>query len=295
MEIGLLAICSLIGVDITTKSRNKTQIIKYFIVQALRSLLIIIALTWNRGGVTSTIFLFALLIKIGGWPFIGWYIRVIQHRERNIIRLVLIITWQKILPTYLLYVNLSTTPARVWVSLTILRLVIPLGLLKPNLSLKKTIALSSVRNNSWFIILTLSIPMFILFLSVYIISLFLLFYTFRKREKTKETKEEGAILTLIIVINMGGIPPFPIFWVKLFSLSVIIRYSIPEFIIITLLTSSCIFIYFYIKNTVLSLLREKILRQINRWLITKSKESLVKILSIIIISLRIRTIFIIFL
>ena len=180
-----------------------------------------------------------------------------------------------------------------WVTTIILSLILPIGLLKRQLSLKKTIALSSVRNNRWFIVLTLSIPLFILFLIIYAASLYCLFYVIRKREKIKETKDKLGLTPLIVIINIGGMPPSPIFWTKLLSLSIILRYNTTEYIILVLLLSSCVFMYFYIKSTILTTLRRKNIRQINGWLIIRHSFITIEIISTVVIIL-IATLFFIF-
>lgn len=75
--------------------------------------------------------------------------------------------------------------------------------------LKRILILSSIRNNSWLVLsLIVSLKACILYLLVYGVRLY---FVLRSREKP-----DRASFTLVNVLNLRGLPPFPLFWNKLY-------------------------------------------------------------------------------
>lgn len=234
--------------------------------QALRSLILIISLINLNSSLAERTFVLALFIKLGAWPFLSWYLRIIQQRNIKAIRLTIIITWQKILPSYLFSFTNSILISRTLITLIFVNLTAPLLLLKTNMSLKKTIAISSANNNRWILIISrCSLWGFLYFIRVYRYSLYSVFNNFYKIEKNSERIHEKRFWGFLIICNIGGLPPLPIFWGKVAAIKVILTSSTPTLILSVIILTSCFLLFFYLKTSIIRINIKKRIKQLKKW------------------------------
>lgn len=234
------------------KRRSSTFI--YYLIQVLLSILII---SWvfyanKERSVIRLVVCLAIIRKVGIWPFHGWYIKLIITIEIKQKAIIVIITWQKILPIMLVIA------IKITASLTIAAMLIMGGTILASLSrldykieIKKIIAISSINNNSWILLRALvSNRCFFTFIVVYSTALLTTLKILEKiKEKYKHLIKNFWINTLI-VRNISGLPPLALFWGKITVVKIIIKRNIPREIALVLILSACLLIYHYLWITI---------------------------------------------
>lgn len=231
--------------------------------------------------VTNLIVTITIVRKIGVWPIHGWYIKLISRLEIKQISIIIIITWQKILPVVLVTTiqtrQILQTMVLIIVVGTILR---SLARLNQKFEIKKIIAISSINNNSWIIVRRLvSISCIFLFLCIYSITLVLTLGLIEKIRVKSKRLIKNFWLNTIIVGNISGLPPLALFWAKILVIKAIIKREIPSEIALTLIVSACLLIYHYLWMTINETIRTPEKSQI----ITKRRKEKITMITVIII------------
>jgi NADH-ubiquinone oxidoreductase chain 2 len=247
LEINIFFITSIIK-----KERKKENIIKYFIIQRIRALIILwsVSLEKENNLVFSFLIQFALIIKIAIFPFHFWFPEILS--KTKFLPRVILITWQKRAPLFLIR-NLKNRKifflsviSSIWIRLTILF----------SKSLNKIISLSSIRHLGW-IVFSIFKNLFSSFIYFFIYSITLLQILI----KTKLSKKKNQIslkrnFLLILILSFGGIPPFLGFFPKwnLIKLIQKIQFLFP---LLILFLRRTINLYIYLKHIIPSIFRIK--------------------------------------
>nr|UZP16833.1 NADH dehydrogenase subunit 2 [Artemia tibetiana] len=226
---------------------SKENSLKYFLVQSVASV-IFLASTLNQS--FSFLIPFALLIKIGAAPFHMWLVSISKSTSWKI--LALLMTFQKIGPLLGLIMTQFTSSFFILVSAIIGGLG---GISQSNLRL--IMAFSSISHLSWLMINTTSFFLVSTYYVTYLIILYLVVALLQQKGLFSLTQmSDSTSLTYKISISFGllslaGLPPFLGFFIKWMSLEMNI---LPPFIILALVSSSCLSVYFYFKIAMSSLL-----------------------------------------
>ena len=234
IEINLLSIITLIYSS--KMLRTSEASIKYFIVQAIASLIFLIRILLKliNLSIINYVYLIAsiLIIKIRAAPLHFWFPEIIEGRTWNCAGI--LISIQKIGPIIILSylsVNLNFI---IYFSLLSIIIGGTQGLNQTRL--RKILAFSSITHSGWIIISTqFSILTWLIYISSYSFSLLSLLILLNKININKINNfllyYKNTFILFIFIINifiMRGIPPFIIFF--------------PKWIIIQLLTSRNLFI-----------------------------------------------------
>lgn len=280
----MLAICRILASNSKSIKKRETPTFIYYLIQVILSIVIV---TWvfysiKENYVTNLIVTIAIVRKIGIWPIHGWYIKLISRLEIKQISIIIIITWQKILPIVLVTTiqtrQILQTMILIIVVGTILR---SLARLNQKFEIKKIIAISSINNNSWIIVRRLvSISCIFSFLSIYSITLVLTLGLIEKIRIKSKRLIKNFWLNTIIVGNISGLPPLALFWAKILVIKATIKREIPSEIALTLIVSACLLIYHYLWITINETMRTPEKSQIT----TKRRKE--KITMIIVIRIR---------
>uniref|UniRef100_A0AAU6PX28 NADH-ubiquinone oxidoreductase chain 2 n=1 Tax=Ophiothrix scotiosa TaxID=3135525 RepID=A0AAU6PX28_9ECHI len=213
--------------------RNLESISKYFVTQAIASLLILIGVVsryFSLGIITLAgdynyfsygLIFIGLLIKLGVLPNPYWFIDVINGI--NYSRLIFILVISKIVPLYLLF-NLSSVEAFLFFAFVgVLTALISsvLGINQSNF--RKLVSFSSVANLGWF---TLCLPIMgglvVIFcfmgysltvLPLLWVSNNLKFNSLNKVNRLYHSNNNKLVL-LLCLLSLGGLPPFVGFFIK---------------------------------------------------------------------------------
>lgn len=254
LELNLLSFIPLISVKIT--SYLSEAAIKYFLVQALASTILIISssLYMINPDLSYSLILFPLLLKLGAAPFHYWFPQVAEGLIWQ--QTIILLTIQKLAPIFLisyLTFNLYTNNI-ILVSRILSALVGALGGLNV-IKLRKIIAFSSINHISW-ILIAISINdliwiMYFMFYSLISASVIILFqssnsFTISDLTNKLQKRYSSSILISMNLLSLGGLPPFTGFLPKWLIIQLLIQNGI-LFPLIPLLFSRLITLYFYLR------------------------------------------------
>nr|YP_010561866.1 NADH dehydrogenase subunit 2 [Chionoecetes bairdi]UYX57827.1 NADH dehydrogenase subunit 2 [Chionoecetes bairdi] len=254
LELNLLSFIPLIATKMNSYSSEAA--LKYFLVQALASSLIImstsLALTYPY--ISSFIILMALLLKMGAAPFHFWFPQVMMGLMWTQIIILMII--QKIAPmlliSYLMETNLILKT--LILSAIFSAVVGALGGLN-NMGLRKIMAFSSINHMSWMLMaLTISETMWLMyfiFYSVISISVILLFnylqiYNISSMLTLSPLTSITPLAIPMALLSMGGLPPFTGFIPKWILIQIMVDSNM-MISLVFLLSSALITLFFYLR------------------------------------------------
>nr|AIG22864.1 NADH dehydrogenase subunit 2 [Ailurops ursinus] len=245
--------------------RTTESAIKYFLMQSTASMMLMFAIInnawltnqWTMSQISdqtsSTIMTLALAMKLGLAPFHFWVPEVTQGIPLT--SGMILLTWQKIAPTSLLY---QISPSLNMKILMILALLSTLlggwgGLNQTHL--RKILAYSSITHMGWMTIIILINPtMTLLNLTIYIMTTMTLFLTLNHSSITKiksltnlwNKSTPMTIIILLTLLSLGGLPPLTGFMPKWLILQELITYNNITMAILMAL-STLLNLFFYMR------------------------------------------------
>lgn len=261
LEINLISLIPLLITHLNPYSSETS--IKYFIVQALASTIIIFSSIFLlKFSSQNSIFLFnsliivALSIKIGAAPFHLWLPQVIKTSKW--FQTIIILTWQKIAPMVLILFSKNNFLKFIILSSCLIG---ALGAINQIL-IKKILVYSSILHSRWLLssIICSEIIWWVYFSLYSLISIALISsISFHPLKKIKDifSSKITPILALFIFMNflsLAGIPPFLGFLIKIITISaiIILNFDLPTLLILIL--SSLVSLFYYLRLTFSSLI-----------------------------------------
>lgn len=251
LELNLIRIIPLILINL---NKNSTEAaIKYFLAQAIASLILIFAITVNFLfseasflEITEILIITSLRLKGGLAPLHFWFPQIAQ--SLNWTQCLIIFTLQKISPLLLIF---SFRLKLIFFIRVISSLTGALGGLNQNF-VKILIAYSSVAHGGWILLgCSLRIRCWILYFSVYSFLSFTIINFFYSRQNFKITQifssPDSFFNKNTLAINMlslGGLPPLIGFFAKLSVILISLKFK-NFFILIPLILRSIISLFFY--------------------------------------------------
>lgn len=204
-----------IGIAFSFVATRLSSLIILFIIQASSSLAILASYLLS----IPAFFSIFLLLKLGIFPFISWFLS--STVSLPTLLLGLFRTAQK-LPPFLIISIFETicNPSILWLSTLLGLVILPVTILRLS-NYRIFLVLSSICNNSWlFLSQVVSFSIFILFLLVYSLNFFILLTFFNNNLSipTSKTFYRPSFPLMLCLLSLRGLPPFPIFFVKLFCL-----------------------------------------------------------------------------
>nr|AOP18523.1 NADH dehydrogenase subunit 2 [Brachionus rotundiformis] len=224
------------GLSYTLFVSSYSQLMVYFLIQALSSFLILLSYVYSF----SLLLTVAVLMKLSMFPFYSWFINVVYSFPNFMVWLSS--TLHKLpLMVMLSTFNLELNSTLVWVSITLTVLVSGILMLML-IDFRMMLIVSSVGNNSWFLLSQMnSFFIFLLFFLVYSLSLFGLFLSFKGVSKPSSSLSmaPSSYLLSFWVLSVSGMPPFPVFYVKMLVIYMyLINYSFNHYFFVFILFSS---------------------------------------------------------
>nr|AXS65501.1 NADH dehydrogenase subunit 2 [Elateroidea sp. 8 KM-2017] len=253
LEINLLSFIPLMKEK--NNSLSSESIIKYFIVQALASTILMFSLL-NPFLNQKLIISIPLFIKLGLMPFHFWYPMIMEGISW--MNCLILLTWQKISPMIILsYLDLNLITTTLVMITNLMS-----SMLSMNFSsLRKVMTFSSLNNLSWMIpLMFISKPMWMIYLTVYsivsssiIILLKSMNISFMNQLFYLKLKFKWNIMMMVSFLSLAGLPPFLGFIPKWISIQEMISSNL--FILTTsYLISTLILIFSYSRLMISSLL-----------------------------------------
>nr|YP_003667896.1 NADH dehydrogenase subunit 2 [Brookesia decaryi]BAJ08061.1 NADH dehydrogenase subunit 2 [Brookesia decaryi] len=241
--------------------------IKYFLVQVIASALMMFSGTlnamqtgqWDIAQLTnkyaSTMFMLAMLMKIGAVPIYFWLPEVMQGTTMK--TAMIIATWQKIAPITLLFATFNNIPQKLMITLGFMSTVIGgVGGINQT-QLRKLMAYSSLANIGWMmVVFPLSPNIAMLNIIIYIIMSIPTFLLMEKMTmKTLQdmttawtTSTTANIMLTLMFLSLSGLPPLTGFAPKLLILNQLVMENLVP--IATLMAVvSLLNLFFYMRTT----------------------------------------------
>nr|YP_010234425.1 NADH dehydrogenase subunit 2 [Acanthodactylus aureus]QTA72578.1 NADH dehydrogenase subunit 2 [Acanthodactylus aureus] len=224
LELNTLAILPILAKQHHPRATEATT--KYFIIQATASLMILFSSTlnalsmgtWDITQLTSypatTMLLLALALKLGLAPMHFWFPEVMQGTTT--LSALIITTWQKLPPMTLLYLTADHLPFSIIASLAVISVLIGGWSGLNQTQMRKILAFSSIAHLGWMlIILSISQKLFILTLTIYILTttsifmvlIMLTLKTAKDLGQTWPTSPTITTISMFILMSLGGLPP----------------------------------------------------------------------------------------
>ena len=242
MEVNLLGFIILL-----VNNNNNERSLKYFLIQSLRSVILIRSalLTENFSSKNlQLLIILALLLKLGTAPLHFW-LPIITENLTNY-QLIFLLTWQKLAPLYLVF----TLPFQnITVFFIIRRLLVgALGSLN-ELRIYSLLTYSSINHTGWILLTMLSNEIItVLYLIFYtiMVTVVLLPINSKSSQSIWLIKNSNKYLIFMNLLSLAGLPPFAGFIIKWILLSQIFTYLNVVINMVMILTS-IILLYFYLR------------------------------------------------
>jgi NADH:ubiquinone oxidoreductase subunit 2 (subunit N) len=232
LEINTLSFC----VIIKSQGKEKKNIleirIKYFIIQSISSAFLLLSSISTKITKSLLIALFtlrirALIIKSAAAPFHQWFISIVKSIKWK--RATILMTWQKLAPTFLVLYQIKNI---IYTFIATSLFVGAISQINKNKTLQ-IIAFSSVFNLSWILLaILINTKLFLRFSVIYwttVVITIIILNLLKIEVILKENIESTDKWTyLIIILNLGGIPPIIGFLAKwlVFSEALANKYTI---------------------------------------------------------------------
>nr|YP_009498343.1 NADH dehydrogenase subunit 2 [Rhizoglyphus robini]AWX53542.1 NADH dehydrogenase subunit 2 [Rhizoglyphus robini] len=248
LEINTLAMCWVISKNSKESKHQESPIFLYYIIQVMASVVLLTMAISQESAISQTLLMFCLLMKMGVWPIHLWYMKLIDNMEMKQSSMLLVMTWQKILPIILILSILEKEEMKLLIlALALLTLATPVTNLIKSLSVKSILASSSLNNNGWLMVASVCcMNTFFLFLFIYSITLWVTLKSMVAMTlKSMKTGMPFWSATLV-VSNMGGLPPLTMFWAKVLIIKSAIESEMPSEVLLSLVLIACYFLYHYL-------------------------------------------------
>lgn len=248
LEINLLRFIPLM---LESNSNIRTSnIIKYFLVQAITSLLILFSasnfILFKFTFDNSLIFL-AVLIKLGIPPYHFWLPPVISSISWD--NAFLLSSFQKIAPLIIL-LSIGRVSKLIFGVITTSLLIRCWGGLRQS-NFRPLIAYSSIHHMGWCVLASIiRINALIYYFLIYRVSIYIIFKLFKTRNTHqfkslyKIAGDASLALTFILLLSLAGLPPLLGFFPKILLVRILIHIS--TLMVIFLLIGSAINLFFYL-------------------------------------------------
>lgn len=244
---------SFLPIILTKRIYTHTNTIKYFTIQALASQIFLFTITASASfdtlDIISSLRTITLILKLGSFPFQGWFIIIVQ--QFSWLTNIIFFTIQKIIPLNIL--TLQTPSSRNWILISALFgvLIRAIGGINQT-NLRKLIAYSSLGHLSWIMArITIDIILWIKYFIIYSFMRILIIYFFQlinlnSFQDLISLKNPGiASIVGISFLSLGGFPPFLGFFSKILIIDRILKINI-IFIPFFLTIRRVIRLYYYL-------------------------------------------------
>nr|BCS80003.1 NADH dehydrogenase subunit 2 [Monomorium triviale] len=233
--------------------KNKKMIFFYFIIQIIPSFFIMYTMIFNNlfiyNNMSHISIIMALMMKLSIPPFHLWLPLISKYLNWQM--LLTLLTIMKITPFYimsLIYINSML----IYLILILCSIIPPYMLINLN-NLKMILSYSSINQTGWMILLILFKNIiwlkYFMFYSLIIMNLFIIMNYFKLfiNYSNNNMKISNNLLNMMFIFNMAGMPPFSFFYMKWFTIF-LIMYNSKYFLIMIILMFSSFFMLFIYTN-----------------------------------------------
>lgn len=270
LEINIISFIPLLNIS---NNHNEAPI-KYFLPQALGSLLILLGGVASRSFRPQIFLMLGIFIKLAVIPFHHWFPAVIN--SSNWLLCFILSFWQKLAPIFILF---SLSISNIVKSIPLLLIALASALIGALIGITQTqirsiIAFSSISHRGWILrAIIVSLTSSISYFFIYGILTIILFPLLHKLSinSIKQIKKFPLLTiapTSLAILSIAGIPPLLGFMPKILALSSLINAQIwiTSFILIL---SSLLSLFFYINASIPQLSNSPLMSKIKAqsWMI----------------------------
>nr|YP_009509591.1 NADH dehydrogenase subunit 2 [Pilumnus vespertilio]AUN45008.1 NADH dehydrogenase subunit 2 [Pilumnus vespertilio] len=257
LELNMMSFIPIISMKMN--SYLSESALKYFLIQALASTLIILSssLFLTFSAFSTLIILLSLLLKLGASPFHFWFPQVMEGLTWP--QALTLMSIQKLAPMFLIsYLTLTTMNLQLILSSALLSAIMGalggLNLMK----LRKIMAFSSINHMSWLLTaITINDSMWMMYFFFYIIissSIVVLFHLMQTFSipQLLNSNYINPIWKLSIpmsLLSLGGLPPFTGFAPKWIMIQTMLMNNM-FIMLFVLLSSALVTLYFYLRVSI---------------------------------------------
>nr|YP_009108333.1 NADH dehydrogenase subunit 2 [Tenuibranchiurus glypticus]AIU94544.1 NADH dehydrogenase subunit 2 [Tenuibranchiurus glypticus] len=259
LELNLISFLPLISSK--TNLLSSEAALKYFLIQALGSAIIIFSTTLPSmtSNLPLTFLALALLLKMGAAPLHFWFPQIMEGM--NWFYSTLLMTLQKLAPMFL--ISYLTTNLLCWTTISLSAassaIIGALGGLNQS-SLRKILAFSSINHMSWMLFsMLINETSWVIYFTLYalITSSITMLFSFLQAYYFSNLINPHCLLlpkttSMLALFSLGGLPPFSGFLPKWIIAQEMISSSY-FYTLTILLLSSLVTLYFYLRLTLSSL------------------------------------------
>nr|YP_010535363.1 NADH dehydrogenase subunit 2 [Amblyomma hebraeum]QLD96933.1 NADH dehydrogenase subunit 2 [Amblyomma hebraeum]QLD96946.1 NADH dehydrogenase subunit 2 [Amblyomma hebraeum]UYB77924.1 NADH dehydrogenase subunit 2 [Amblyomma hebraeum] len=247
MELNLLMFIPIFNFK---KMNNSNCMISYFVIQAFSSTLFFLA-SLNYSLMNCQLFEFlimiSMMIKLAMIPFHFWLTNMSEMIDFN--TLFLILTIQKMIPLFIL----SLLSMKIMVIFAMISSIFSSLLIFNLKMMKKILIYSSISHQGWMLSLILVKSNFwVIYMMIYSMLIYKILILLKKNNLNsfsnfleKKNFFHMKITFCMLMLSLGGMPPFMGFIMKLISIFLLMKMS--KMLIMILIISSMINIFIYIR------------------------------------------------
>nr|YP_010222537.1 NADH dehydrogenase subunit 2 [Dalpada cinctipes]UCC45961.1 NADH dehydrogenase subunit 2 [Dalpada cinctipes] len=252
LEMNMMAFMPLI-INKVNKSSTEAGMI-YFLVQAMSSALFMMMILIKSINVNmskefiNTIITLSMLIKLGAAPFHSWMPKIMSNMNWN--KVIILMTWQKLAPLMMI----SNMYNNYIINISILSCVIigSMGGINQT-SLRKMMGYSSINHMGWMMSLIKFMNLWMLYFTIYSIMMFMAVKMFKYYNIYYLNQLSGMYMMnmekinwFIMMLSLGGLPPFIGFLPKWIVMQSMINES-EYFMMIIMVMFSLFTLMFYMR------------------------------------------------
>nr|YP_009445564.1 NADH dehydrogenase subunit 2 [Picromerus griseus]ATV99242.1 NADH dehydrogenase subunit 2 [Picromerus griseus] len=254
LEVNMMSFIPLILNKVNKSSAEAAMI--YFLTQGASSMLMMmmVLIMMCKYLISKTIIISILMIsifiKLGAAPFHAWMPKILAKMEWD--KCSILMTWQKIAPLFMISnINFNSNLIMNAIIITSVSVGSLVGLNQT--SLRKMMAYSSINHLGWMLAINKSMNLWMIYILVYsfmILSLCYLFFNYKLYYINQITSinmsSNEKISFLVMMLSMGGLPPFIGFLPKWITIQSLIHNQ-EFFIILIMILFSLVTLMFYLR------------------------------------------------
>nr|QDI93323.1 NADH dehydrogenase subunit 2 [Roburocoris exiguus] len=271
LEMNLMSFIPLISSKKNSFSSQSTMM--YFLTQSMASMLFIMFILTSKymfifmNSDTSKMLIFmSMMIKMGMPPFHMWFPEMMNKMKWNLC--LILMTWQKIAPLYIISLIISLNKMLISV-ICMSALIGAIGGINQT-STRKMLAYSSINHMAWMISCAATFKKaWVMYLAIYSLMMMMTLLMmneynimFINQMSTFSTKNMDKIIIVLLMLSIGGLPPFLGFLPKWITIQYMI--SSNEFmLLIIMMMSSLITLSYYLR---MSMTMNLIMSHSQKWM-----------------------------
>lgn len=221
-----------LGISYTVLSSRFSCVMQYFLIQTLASFSIFVFYFLSF----PSFYTLSFILKLAMFPCYSWFISVINRFPNSLFLLAR--TLHKLPPFFLILITLPFLSLDLLILSSVLSLLVAGLVILVVSDIRLLLVVSSIGNNSWLLLSMLQgIHLFSLFFILYSFSLCLVIRFFRSSSLILQAPSSLVSLSLL---SLSGFPPFPLFFVKAYLIS--LSFSSSYFLLLFLLFAALVLV-----------------------------------------------------